>query len=155
MSRSLAEFHKAAIRTRLGTRLPTSKLRSSQGTASQKDRLTEDVAIRVLTDVISGKRARRAALTGLIDHARPGDRLCVTRLDCPGRSLKELLETVEDFKSREIYLVSLDERIDTTSAVGEPVVHVFGAIAHFERRLISELTRDGIAAAKKRGRKPE
>ena len=43
---------------------------------------------------------------------------------------------------------------DTTSAAGELVFHVFGAIAHFERRLISERTRDGIAAARKRGRRP-
>ena len=53
-----------------------------------------------------------------------------------------------------IDLVSLEERLDTSSAAGELVFHVFGAIAHFERRLISERTRDGIAAARKRGRSP-
>ena len=78
----------------------------------------------------------------------PGDSLCVTRLDRLGRSLKELLETVENLKAHDIHLVSLEERIDTTSAAGELVFHVFGAIAHFERRLISERTRDGIAAAR-------
>ena len=52
-------------------------------------------------------------------------------------------------------LLSLEERLDTSSAAGELVFHVFGgAIAHFERRLISERTRDGIAAARKRGRTP-
>ena len=50
--------------------------------------------------------------------------------------------------------MSLEERLDTSSAAGELVFHVFGAIAHFERRLISERTRDGIAAARKRGRPP-
>ncbi|MCY4463469.1 MAG: recombinase family protein [Albidovulum sp.] len=100
-------------------------------------------------------RTRQAPGPGqLIDHAQPGDSLCVNRLDRLGRSLKELLETVEDLKSRGIHLVSLEKRIDTTSAAGEPVFHVFGAIAHFERRLISERTRDGIEAARKRGRKP-
>ena len=69
-----------------------------------------------------------------------------------GRSLKELLETVEDVKSRGIYLSSLDERIDTSSAAGELVFHVFGAIAHFEWRLISERTRKGLAAVRARGR---
>ena len=68
--------------------------------------------------------------------------------------MKELLETVENLKTRDIHLVSLEERIDTTSATGELVFHVFGTIAHFERRLISECTRDGIAAARKRGRRP-
>ncbi len=104
--------------------------------------------------MISGNRAKRPALTGLIDHARPGDSLCVIRLDRLGRSLKELLEIVEDLKERGIHLVSLEEDVDTSSAAGELVFHVFGAIAHFERRLIAERTRDGIAAARKRGRKP-
>ena len=69
-------------------------------------------------------------------------------------SKKELLETVEDLKSRGINLISLEEKLDTSSAAGELVFHVFGAIAHFERRLISERTRDGIAAARKRGKNP-
>jgi DNA invertase Pin-like site-specific DNA recombinase len=51
-------------------------------------------------------------------------------------------------------LVSLEEKIDTSSAAGELVFHVFGAIAHFERRLIAERTRDGIAAARAEGRTP-
>ena len=58
-------------------------------------------------------------------------------------------------KEREIALASLEERIDTGSAAGELVFHVFGAIAHFERRLIAERTRDGIAAARAEGRKPD
>ena len=50
--------------------------------------------------------------------------------------------------------MSLEERIDTSSAAGELVFHVFGAIAHFERRLISERTREGLAAARRRGSRP-
>ena len=57
-------------------------------------------------------------------------------------------------KERYIGLISLEERIDTTSAAGELIFHVFGAIAHFERRLISERTKDGIEAARAQGRKP-
>ena len=68
--------------------------------------------------------------------------------------LAELLATVALLKERGIELVSLEERIDTGSAAGEMVFHVFGAIAHFERRLIAERTRDGIAAARAEGRKP-
>ena len=122
--------------------------------SAQRNRLLEAGAIRVFTDVASGKRSDRPGLAELIDHARPGDRLCVTRLDRLGRSLRELLETVDGLKARGIHLVSLKERLDTSSAAGELVFHVFGAIAHFERRLISERTRDGIAAARKRGRAP-
>ena len=121
---------------------------------AQRDRLMEAGALRVFTDIISGKRFDRPALAELIDHARPGDRLCIIRLDRLGRSLRELLETVDDLKARGVHLLSLEERLDTSSAAGELVFHVFGAIAHFERRLISERTRDGIAAARKRGRTP-
>ena len=127
---------------------------AAQDAASQQDRLWEAGAIRVFVDVISGRRFERPALAELIDHARPGDRLCIIRLDRLGRSLRELLEIVDDLKTRGIHLVSLEERLDTSSAAGELVFHVFGSIAHFERRLISERTRDGIAAARKRGRTP-
>jgi DNA invertase Pin-like site-specific DNA recombinase len=57
-------------------------------------------------------------------------------------------------KDRGIGLVSLEEKIDTSSAAGELIFHVFGAIAHFERRLISERTKDGIAAARAKGKRP-
>ena len=127
---------------------------NDQNLEGQRLRLIEAGAIRVFVDVISGKRFERPGLAELIDHARPGDRLCVTRLDRLGRSLRELLETVDGLKGRGIHLVSLEERLDTSSAAGELVFHVFGAIAHFERRLISERTRDGIAAARRRGRTP-
>ena len=127
---------------------------NEQNPDAQRARLIEAGAIRVFTDVISGKRFERPGLAELMDHARPGDRLCVIRLDRLGRSLRDLLETVDTLKARGIHLVSLEERLDTSSAAGELVFHVFGAIAHFERRLISERTRDGIAAARRRGRTP-
>ena len=111
---------------------------ADQDVAAQEDRLRQTGAIRIFADVISRRQFERPGLSALIDHARPGDSLCVTRLD---RSLKELLETVENLKAHDIHLVSLKESIDTTSAAGELVFHVFGAIAHFERRLISERTR--------------
>ncbi len=69
--------------------------------------------------------------------------------------------TVADFctaalmlRDRQIALLSLEEKIDTSSAAGELVFHVFGAIAHFERRLISERTKDGVAAARAKGKRP-
>ena len=111
-------------------------------------------AIRIFEDVISGKSFDRPGLTQLVDFARPGDIVCVVRLDRLGRSLKQLLETIDDFKARQLAFRSLEEKLDTASATGELVLHVFGAIAHFERRLIVERTRDGIAAARARGKKP-
>lgn len=127
---------------------------ANQDLTSQITRLKEAGAIRVFKDVVSGKQFNRPGLSSLLEHARAGDNLAITRLDRLGRSLKELLETVENLKTHNIGLISLEERIDTTSAAGELIFHVFGAIAHFERRLISERTKDGIEAARRQGRKP-
>ena len=125
-----------------------------QDLSGQKDRLLQHGAVRVFEDVISGKTFNRPGLAAMLDQARPNDSLAVIRLDRLGRSLRELLETVDDLNARKINLISLEERIDTTSAAGELVFHVFGAIAHFERRLISERTKDGLINARRHGRAP-
>jgi DNA invertase Pin-like site-specific DNA recombinase len=125
-----------------------------QDVAGQTIRLTEAGAIKVFTDVRSGRSMDRPGLAALLDYARTGDTLAVVRLDRLGRSLAELLTTVTMLKQRGIALLSLEEKIDTSSAAGELVFHVFGAIAHFERRLIAERTKDGIAAARLRGKLP-
>ena len=95
----------------------------------------------------------RPGLNALIDYARPGDIVCVVRLDRLGRSIKELLETVDKLKKAEIDFMSLEEKIDTSSAAGELVFHVFASIAHFERRLISERTKDGLVSARAKGQR--
>tara|TARA_R110000772_G_scaffold158266_1_gene269471 strand:- start:1549 stop:2115 length:567 start_codon:yes stop_codon:yes gene_type:complete len=125
---------------------------SDQDVAGQSIRLTDAGAIRIFTDVISGKKMDRPGLTELLGFARSGDTLAVVRLDRLGRSLAELLSTVEMLRERNIALLSLEEKIDTSSAAGELIFHVFGSIAHFERRLISERTKDGIAAARAKGK---
>jgi DNA invertase Pin-like site-specific DNA recombinase len=125
-----------------------------QDLESQRQRLSAAGAGRLFEDVISGRTFDRPGLTSMLNYARSGDVICVVRLDRLGRSLRQLLETVELFKQRGLGLMSLEEKIDTSSAAGELVFHVFGAIAHFERRLISERTRDGLEAARARGSKP-
>jgi DNA invertase Pin-like site-specific DNA recombinase len=125
-----------------------------QDVAGQTMRLEQTGAIKVFTDVRSGKSIDRPGLSELLDYARAGDTLAVVRLDRLGRSLTELLETVKMLRERQIDLLSLEEKIDTSSAAGELIFHVFGAIAHFERRLISERTKDGIAAARAQGKRP-
>jgi len=125
-----------------------------QDVAGQTMRLEQAGAIKVFTDVRSGKSMDRPGLTELLAYARPGDTLAVVRLDRLGRSLGELLTIVTALKERGIALLSLEEKLDTSSAAGELVFHVFGAIAHFERRLIAERTKDGIAAARAKGKLP-
>ncbi|HUB14938.1 MAG TPA: recombinase family protein [Acetobacteraceae bacterium] len=126
-----------------------------QDVAGQTMLLTQAGAIKVFTDVRSGRTMeQRPGLDALLAYARDGDTVAVVRLDRLGRSLAELLATVASLKERGIGLVSLEEKIDTNSAAGELVFHVFGAIAYFERRLIAERTKDGIAAARARGKRP-
>jgi DNA invertase Pin-like site-specific DNA recombinase len=124
-----------------------------QDLAGQKQRLQAIGVLRIFEDVISGKTFDRPGLTELLDYLRPGDTLAVVRLDPLGRSLRELLEVVETLEKCGVALLSLEEKIDTSSAAGELVFHVFGAIAQFERRLIAERTRDGMNAARAKGRK--
>ena len=117
-------------------------------------RLEQAGAARVFTDVRSGRTMDQPGSAALFGYARRGDALAVVRLDRLGRSLAELLATVAMLKERGIALVSLEERIDTGSPAAEPVVHVLGAIAHFGRRLSAERTKDGILAARARGKRP-
>ncbi len=139
----------------MGDRLGYARVSTAdQDIAGQAMRLERAGVIKLFTDVCSGRSMDRPGLEALLAYARKGDTLTVVRLDRLGRSLAELLATVARLKERGIELVSLEERIDTGSAAGELVFHVFGAIAHFERRLIAERTKDGIAAARARGKRP-
>lgn len=125
-----------------------------QDVAGQTMRLKAAGAIKVFTDVMSGKSMDRPGLAELLAYVRKGDTLAVVRLDRLGRSLADLLGTVLKLRDNGIALLSLEEKIDTSSAAGELIFHVFGAIAHFERRLISERTKDGIASARAKGKLP-
>ena len=120
----------------------------------QHDALNAAGCERIFDDHASGATTDRPGLAELLEYARKGDTLAIVRLDRLGRSLGELLTTVQMLRERDIALLSLEEKIDTSSAAGELIFHVFGAIAHFERRLISERTRDGIAAARAKGKRP-
>jgi len=104
-------------------------------------------------DHASGSRGERAGLAKALAFVRPGDCLVVWKLDRLGRSLPHLLATVNDLKTRGIAFRSLTEQMDTTTPQGEFLFHVFGALAQFERSLIQERVRAGLAAARRRGRR--
>ena len=96
--------------------------------------------------------AVRPAHTAALEYGRAGDTLVVWRLDRLGRSLQALIELLTQLHQREIGFRSLTEQIDTTTPGGKLIFHVFGALAEFERDLIRERTRAGLAAARARGR---
>jgi DNA invertase Pin-like site-specific DNA recombinase len=118
----------------------------------QRDALDRAGCERLFTDKASGAKADRPGLAAALEFARPGDVLAVWRLDRLGRSLGELVAMVGQLEDAGIGFESLTERIDTSTAAGELVFHVFGAIAQFERRLIVERTQAGLVAARARGR---
>ena len=106
----------------------------------------------IYSEHASGSKDDRLELVQALKALRRGDTLVVTRLDRLGRSLPHLVQTVADLVKREIGFQSLAESIDTTSAGGTFVFNIFASLAQFERQLISERTKAGLAAGRARGR---
>lgn len=120
---------------------------------AQQDALKAAGCDEVLVDHASGKLASRPELDRALAMAsRPGDQLVVTKLDRLGRSLAHLMQIASGLAEHGVDLIVLDQGIDTSTAMGRMFFHVVGAFAEFERELISERTRDGLAAARARGR---
>jgi len=97
-------------------------------------------------------RSRRRPEIPVLEQLRPGDTLVVWRLDRLGRSLRHLIDVVTGLDERGVGFRSLRENIDTTTAGGRLVFHLFGALAQFERELIRDRTVAGLTAARARGR---
>jgi len=125
---------------------------TDQNLDAQRDALQAAGCDRVLVDRASGKLARRPELDKALLVAREGDQLVVTKLDRLGRSLEHLIALSNDLQARGVDLVVIDQGIDTSTAVGRMFFQILGAIAEFEHTLMAERTRDGLAAARARGR---
>lgn len=102
---------------------------------------------------VSGATQTRPGLDAAVGRLSRGDTLVVWRLDRLGRSLLHLLTTISELESRGIGFRSLTENIDSQSSSGRLLFHIMGALAEFERSLIAERTRAGLAAAKAAGRR--
>ncbi|MGH9773126.1 MAG: recombinase family protein [Candidatus Acidiferrales bacterium] len=119
----------------------------------QLDALAAAGCAEVFDDRASGARAERPGLRKALDYVRGGDVLIVWKLDRLGRSLPHLIEIVTALEKRRVGFRSITEAIDTTTPGGRLVFHLFGALGQFERDLIRERTRAGLASAAARGRK--
>jgi DNA invertase Pin-like site-specific DNA recombinase len=107
----------------------------------------------IFLDTASGAQTARPGLEACFQTLGSGDTLVVWRLDRLGRSMVHLVTLLEELGRRQVGFRSLgDGAIDTTTASGELVLHIFSALAQFERRLIQERTRAGLAAARARGK---
>jgi DNA invertase Pin-like site-specific DNA recombinase len=117
----------------------------------QLDALRTAGAEQIITDEASGSRVDRPGIRDLLKVLRPGDTVVVWKLDRLSRSVRDLLDLINQLQSRDVGFQSLTERIDTTSAGGKLIFHVIGALAEFERSMIIERTNAGLDAARKRG----
>jgi DNA invertase Pin-like site-specific DNA recombinase len=138
-------------------------MRVSKSDGSQSVDLQRDALIaagvnlaHVYEDHASGQLDARPGLTAMLKALREGDTLVVWKLDRLGRNLRHLVNTVHDLTQRDIGLKVLTGHgasIDTTTPAGKLVFGIFAALAEFERELISERTKAGLASARARGRK--
>ena len=118
----------------------------------QIDALTTAGCRKIFSDKKSGKNALRPELKACHAFLDAGDTLVVPSLDRYGRSLQDLINMVAELRTRGIGFTSLHENLDTTTPGGRLVFHVFAALAEFIRELIVQGTREGLAAARARGR---
>ncbi len=119
----------------------------------QEDALRKAGCKTIYGEYISGAKADRPKLNELMGQLRQGDVVMVWKLDRLGRSLRDLVSLMSTFQDMGVGFKSLQDNIDTTTPMGKLNFHLFAALAEFERDIISERTKAGLAAARARGRK--
>lgn len=135
----------------------TSTLEQVAGFEAQIKELNEQGCEKIYKEQVSSVEQRQE-LSQALDYLREGDMLVVTKLDRLARSMRHLGEIVETIKGKNAHLQILNLGIDTSNATGELVLNLLGAVSQFERQIMLERQREGIAKAKRegkyKGRKP-
>lgn len=125
----------------------------SQNIENQIDLLKEKGCEKIYTDIASGVREDRTGLNDMISSLRKGDIVLVYKTDRIFRSLKNMIDLIEQFNQKGVLFKSITEpAFDTTSANGKFIIQIFGAVAEFERNLISERTKSGLEGARRRNK---
>ena len=127
--------------------------KDDQDLSLQKDALKAAGCEKIFAEKISGAKNDRPQLQAALAFAREGDTLIVWKLDRLGRSLSQLVSTVERLKTDGIQFKCLSPAMDTTTSSGKLIFGIFATLAEFERDLIVERTKAGLEAAAARGRK--
>ncbi|HMS44224.1 MAG TPA: recombinase family protein [Alphaproteobacteria bacterium] len=122
-----------------------------QNTDLQIDALKEAGCEKIFEEKASGAQRDRPQLTAALNFMRSGDTLVVWKLDRLARSIKQLVDTIDDLKERKIGFLTLKDNIDTNTPAGKLFFHIFGSLAEFEREVIRERTTAGLVAARAKG----
>ena len=125
---------------------------SGQDTQMQMDALEKFGCTSIFEEQESGAKRDRAQLDEMLSKLRSGDQVVVWRMDRLARSLKDLLEITSKIEAAGAEFISLTEKLDTSSAGGRLIFNVFASINQFERELLVERTKSGLASARRRGR---
>ena len=123
-----------------------------QNLEAQIDQLNKEGCDKIYEEKMSGSKKDRPELAQCLEILREGDVLVVTKLDRLGRTVRQLVELIDQFQERKIHFKCLDDPIDTSSTTGEFFFHIMGAFSQLERSLIKERTKKGLASARARGR---
>ena len=107
----------------------------------------------IYNEKMTGTKRNRPELEKLLERLTEGDTIVVESLSRLGRSTKDLIWLMETFNSKGVNLVSLKESIDTTTSTGKLLFTLMSALAQFERDVLADRTKEGLAAARARGRK--
>ena len=124
----------------------------SQVLDRQLDMLNSHGVDHIYCEKMTGTKRHRPELEKMLDRLTAGDTVVIESLSRLGRSTKDLIELMELFNEKQVNLVSLKENIDTTTAAGKLLFTLISAIAQFERDCLAERTKEGLAAARARGR---
>ncbi|AEI50275.1 recombinase family protein [Runella slithyformis] len=123
-----------------------------QNLGLQLDALKTAGCEKIFKEKESGGKTDRPELLKMLEQVREGDIVVVWKLDRLGRSLKHLIEIVNELHERKVQFVSLKETIDTTSATGKLIFNIFASFAEFEKDMIRERTKAGLANARRIGK---
>ena len=119
----------------------------------QLDMLNKYGVYKIYSEKMTGTKRERPELQKMLGVLSEGDTVVIESLSRLGRSTKNLIELMELFNEKGVNLVSLKESIDTTTPTGKLLFTLISAISQFERDCLAERTKEGLAAARARGRK--
>lgn len=127
--------------------------KTDQSLDIQIEKLKKAGCDEIFAEKVSGAKDDRTELNLLISKLRKGDTICVVRLDRLGRRMTKLIELINEFKSKNIEFIALENNIDTTTSMGMLLFTMCAAFSEMERILITERVKAGLDAAHSKGRK--